>query len=494
MADIASRLEAVVSRLEAYASNLGASSSGGVRSSGAAVEERRKSPKLLDYEDFVAKSLPPFIESTKKFKPLEKIGEQAQTVFDRFHDLIDAESVSKKPSNDELIKFLDPVVQVIQSADKAAGDNRSEYFNQNKAWAEATQAFAWPTVGGPRQHVTDTLESADFYLNKVLTGAKKEGGAKEKDLASFALTLKSLLKDLAEFVGTTYRAGLEWNAKGSPLSSFTSSSSSSSAAPPAAPGGAPPPPPGPPPDLSSLPPPPSSSFAPSASTSKPSGEAGMGAVFDAIRASNTSGLKKVTDDMKTHKNPQLRAANTVPDSKPTPTATKSTSSASTAAKPVGEPKTELRKGTWFVENHTSGVVNVEGVELKENVYITKCSNCTVKIPGKIKSIAVDGCKRVEIEFEQVVSIFEMVNSQNCKIECSNLVPAVQIDKSSGISIILLSRDAVAAVPGIVTSNTSELNLVVPGKTDEDDPIEIPLPEQYVTKYQNGKLVTVPSDI
>jgi len=205
MADITSRLEAVVARLEAYASNLGSSSAGAVRSSGAA-EERRKSPKLLDYEDFVTNFLPPFLESTKKFKQLEKIGAQAQTVFDRFHDLIDAESVSKKPSNDELVKFLDPVVQVIQSADGAAADNRSEFFNQNKAWAEATQAFAWPTVGGPRQHINDTLESADFYLIKILTTAKKEGGAKEKDLASFATSLKTLLKELAEFVGTSYRA------------------------------------------------------------------------------------------------------------------------------------------------------------------------------------------------------------------------------------------------------------------------------------------------
>jgi hypothetical protein len=53
----------------------------------------------------------------------------------------------------------------------------------------------------------------------------------------------------------------------------------------------------------------------------------------------------------------------------------------------------------------------------------------------------------------------------------------------------VSRSAlnqIPAPPEIVASNISECNLVVPGATDEVDPIEIPIPEQFITKYDKSK--------
>jgi hypothetical protein len=34
-----------------------------------------------------------------------------------------------------------------------------------------------------------------------------------------------------------------------------------------------------------------------------------------------------------------------------------------------------------------------------------------------------------------------------------------------------------------------LSVVVPGATDDDDPLELAVPEQFVSKVQNGKLAT-----
>jgi len=68
-----------------------------------------------------------------------------------------------------------------------------------------------------------------------------------------------------------------------------------------------------------------------------------------------------------------------------------------------------------------------------------------------------------------------------------LLPQIQIDKVNGASIFLSgaeSRDA-----SVVTSLSSTINVVVPGKTDDDDPIELAVPEQFVSKVVNGKLVT-----
>jgi len=121
----------------------------------------------------------------------------------------------------------------------------------------------------------------------------------------------------------------------------------------------------------------------------------------------------------------------------------------------------------------------------------KCKNVQVKIPNKCKSIQIDGCVKTHVQFESVVSLAEIFNSQRCNIECVKTVPSVAVDKSQGCQI-WLSREGVATPPDIITSSVSELNLVVPGKSDDDDPIEIALPEQYVTKYKGGMtLVTEP---
>jgi len=86
---------------------------------------------------------------------------------------------------------------------------------------------------------------------------------------------------------------------------------------------------------------------------------------------------------------------------------------------------------------------------------------------------------------------EIFNSQRCVLDCVETVPSVAVDKSIGCQI-WLSRAGVATPPDMITSSVSELNLQIPGKTDEDDPIEIALPEQYITKYKGGlTLVTEP---
>lgn len=60
--------------------------------------------------------------------------------------------------------------------------------------------------------------------------------------------------------------------------------------------------------------------------------------------------------------------------------------------------------------------------------------------------------------------------------------------------MISSVEDVAANPDIVTSNITAMNVSVPGKKPDDDPIEIPLPEQYITKFTNAfSLTTKPTD-
>ena len=144
-------------------------------------------------------------------------------------------------------------------------------------------------------HITGTLEAADFYLNKILTQAKDMQDPDKTTHRAFVSGTKTMINNLAEYVKSNFRAGLEWNAKGKDLSAYGSGGAAAVPAPAAA-GGAPPPPPPPPPvdpnfKLDTSAPAPSDG-------SKPGG---MAAVFSQISKGEaiTSGLKKVTSDMKT---------------------------------------------------------------------------------------------------------------------------------------------------------------------------------------------------
>jgi len=112
----------------------------------------------------------------------------------------------------------------------------------------------------------------------------------------------------------------------------------------------------------------------------------------------------------------------------------------------------------------------------------------------MKQITMDRCHKTTLIFKSVVSTFEIVNSTSCKVQIEEYCPSVAIDKTHGFSVILTSA-SYKNPPEIITSNVSELNLVYPGATESDDPIEVPLPEQYLTKIdpsgKNAKLHTGP---
>jgi adenylyl cyclase-associated protein len=296
-------------------------------------------------------------------------------------------------------------------------------------------------------------------------------------LRNYANGFKDMLVKLGEYCHEFHKLGLDWNPKGGDISSFSGGGSSGGSEPAADDSaGGPPPPPGPPPSVEEL-------GGGGEQDPKQEGKPGMGAVFDALNKGEavTSGLKKVTADMK---------AKNMKD-KPVlqPKETKSTSSGGGkkfkgATEEKKPPKLELSKGTWYCENYHDQQLTIPDVEIKQSVYIAKCKGCHITIPDKCKSIAVDSSEKTHVTFKSVVSAFEMFNSQRCVADCTEFVPSVAIDKSHGCQVHL-SRAALANPPQIVTSMISETNVQVPGAKDEDDPIEIPVPEQYCTKIKTG---------
>jgi adenylyl cyclase-associated protein len=101
----------------------------------------------------------------------------------------------------------------------------------------------------------------------------------------------------------------------------------------------------------------------------------------------TKGLKKVSDDMKTHKNPGLRQG--PQPFKPTisPKPGRSGVSPPKTVMPAKPPRTELDGKKWIVEFHNKNrTIVVDDTNIKQSVYIYKCTESTVQVKGKVNSI------------------------------------------------------------------------------------------------------------
>ena len=105
-------------------------------------------------------------------------------------------------------------------------------------------------------------------------------------------------------------------------------------------------------------------------------------------------LKKVTEDMKTkNMNKEDLPAVAVPAARsPAAVAVKSPSA------PHLPPVCEIQRSNWVVENYVNhqGVLKLDQCDIKQIVYISKCTNATVHVDCKVKSITLDGCKRVNL--------------------------------------------------------------------------------------------------
>jgi len=392
----------------------------------------------------------------------------------------------KKPKDSDWQKILGPVMELGGKAQKAC-DNRSDYFQNQKAMAEAMNIVTFCVGTAPGPHVQNVLETMDFHAIKVMQ--KKN----EKETV-WIKAVKVMVKDLKDWCVENCKLGLDWNFNGQEAAAYFEANplGATAAAPTGAPKG----------KGKGAPPIPKGGFA-----SKPKDEegtttttsanpgAGMAAVFDAIKASSTGGLKKVTADMKTK--------NRSKDDVPPPVAAKAApkQSAAPAGKgrgPRGPPSKRLEnQQKWVIENFDgeSGLVLEEAdkVEKHHLVILVNCRHSTLQIKAKVKSIAIDGCERTNVICQDVISSVELVNCERCQVQTTGSVKSFAIDKCNGVNVYLPKESLDAE---FVTSKSSEMNVTIPEEGGEEgDTVEMPIPEQFVTRITGPKkLSTEVSDL
>ena len=211
--------------------------------------------------------------------------------------------------------------------------------------------------------------------------------------------------------------------------------------------------------------------------------AGMAAVMNEL-VSGSLKLKKVTDDMKTKNRKDDDVFPPIPAASVAPEATSKTSDVlKKTPVPVLQPVCEIQRSNWVVENYVNhqGVLKLENCDMKQIVYISKCVNSTIYVDCKVKSITLDGCKRVNLIVNSVISSVELVNCERCKIHSVNELPSLCIDKCSGVTVTLSPASINCE---ITSSKSSEMNVAIPIGTDGDYK-ELPIPEQYVHRVNAG---------
>lgn len=349
--------------------------------------------------------------------------------------------------------------EIVEIKDK---NRPSTQFNHLSTLGEGINCLGWITITPtPAPFVAEARSSSEFYSNKILVQFKKS----DENQTNWVSHWNNFMKELQNYVKKHHTTGLSWNPRG-----CDAGASKPVAAPPKAGGPPPPPPP--------------SALAAAPTTPAKGAAVDTSALFASINKGEgiTSGLKKVTADMKTKNrkdNTSLVPAETSKKSEAAP-------KAAGAAK-KGTPKIELQGNKWIVEfQDNNKSIEIKETEPKQAIYIYKSDNCVVKISGKINSVCIDGCKKTAVVFENAISGCELVNCNSVEVQILGAIPSIAIDKCSGVQLFL-SKEALNA--NIVSSKSDAMNILIPGATKDADLIELPIPEQFQTAIKNNKLIT-----
>ncbi|KAF9116342.1 hypothetical protein BGX27_003335 [Mortierella sp. AM989] len=429
----------------------------------------------------------------KTYAELSKAANYVCSLFAAQREMISIASLSQKPplTSDVFRQLLQPTQAELNKVIEIRDKNRSSPLsNHLTTVADGIPALGWVAIEPkPTPYVGEMKDSAQFYANRVV----KEWKDKDENHVLWVRAFINLLNELQNYVRKFHTTGLVWNPKGSTLDSNSLNRASASATPvaaaaPPAPaptaGGPPPPPPPPPPPMLDAP------------TPKKPTETDMSAVFAQLNQGEaiTSGLRKVDRSKMTHKNPELRASGMVTASAGKPGSPKRTGPGAppkpaslTLKKP---PKLALEGNKWVVENYeNNNEIILDSVEINQSVYIYACKNSTIQIKGKVTMVAMDSCAKTGLCVESLISSLDLVNSKSVQVQILGKAPTVSLDKTDSC-MIYLSKDCLDVE--ILTSKCSAINILTPDSTEEGaegDFVERPVPEQFLTKIVNGKVVT-----
>eukprot|EP00030_Apusomonadida_sp_AF-17_P007729 a842925_825.p2 GENE.a842925_825~~a842925_825.p2 ORF type:complete len:175 (+),score=86.19 a842925_825:35-526(+) len=137
---------------------------------------------------------------------------------------------------------------------------------------------------------------------------------------------------------------------------------------------------------------------------------------------------------------------------------------------------------WRVENLKGQQIEITPNEIGESVSIFGCADTVVQVGKKVTSISIDNCTKVAVVFNGVIAAVEACNSKAIQIQLSaGAAPSFVLDKCNKVTIFVPESERRNSEMQFVTSACSEVLITVLRGADED-PIEIPIPEQFVSTF------------
>jgi len=433
LSNLVERFEANMARLERAVNKLAAE--------GIVVGRSENSPTMVaEFEDILNGKFNTFKVNASK------LGNLVEHQCDLFHDVLYAEyeliklsSKFQKPADLKLVgqAISQGIAAVVDFKEK----NRlnKENFNYLSVISEGVPALGWVLIAPtPVPFIEESIQAAQFYANKIIMMFK----GKDQNKIDYANSFTELLKELQYYVKKNHTTGLSWNSKGEV---------------------------GP--------------FPAEAITWKPR-------YFpEPIVESKPPVITKGQDSIAKVHETKVTESEKLPEQSVAPKAAPITNNASenyNTVVPGSKPAKFSRQGVKWIVQHQVGNKTIEITETnqKQTIYIYKCADSLVRVHGKVKHVAIDGCIKTGVVFEEAIVSCEAVNCTSLQIQVVEKVPSIAIDKCTGVQIFL-SKTSLNAE--IISSKSSEMNLVIP--SSGDDIVELPVPEQYVTRVVEGKLVT-----
>eukprot|EP00117_Sycon_ciliatum_P047319 scpid66796/ scgid33803/ Adenylyl cyclase-associated protein 2 len=457
----ADRLESIAARLEAAVSRL--ESCKGGAAGGAAPAEGEPAAFVEAFDEIVSNKVARFLALSKEIGgDVATQAAMVEAAYKAVRAVLVTASKCKQPAANVMQALLKPISEQIGAAQQFREKSRgSTFFNHLSAVSESIPALGWVSITPkPGPYVKEMSDAGQFYTNRVL----KEYKEKDQKHVDWVKAYLGAMVDLVAYIKQHHTTGVTWNRQGGEAKADAVAAAPAPAA---------------------LPPAPKLT---AATTSDGGDEKARAGLFAALNQGGgvTSGLKKVSKDQMTHKNPELRGSSVV---KAKETTASSTPKATTAAvkKP---PVFALQGNKWCVEfQDNNREIVIEETSPRQVIYIYKCTNSTIQVKGKVNNITLDSCKKTAVVFEDVIASLDIINCQSVQAQVTGITPIVNIDKTDGCQVYLSEQCKNAP---IITAKSSEMNVMVP--KGDGDYVECALPEQYQSKWNGKHFVTEPTEV
>ena len=189
-----------------------------------------------------------------------------------------------------------------------------------------------------------------------------------------------------------------------------------------------------------------------------------------------------------------------PVSQPAPEAKVASKSSQPKEEAKKESKPEPRKyerGISWIFDRFSNRKDLELAEeecgMKKGVMIENCDNCVFQIKGKVKTVLISNCKAVGVIVQDIVSSVDIVNCAKIQLQATGKVPSVQIDKTDGCEIYLMTAGTYDDLL-IATAKSQDMTITFPDPKNPEEYKMEAIPHQFVHRLQNGKVASEVSEL